>query len=165
MPSWTFADVHGGVPKCALSWEYVRTADYTFTDVSVASLPRLLPRRGSDRFERREVRRAEGTQGQALAESRRDELVTALGKRRSPTTSRFSITTTVQELSDWWLESVARHQVRESSLATYRKSVAYLVDELGHVRAIDVGPLTTWQSALLDRLAPYTVLSACAECS
>jgi hypothetical protein len=60
----------------------------------------------------------------ALAESRRDELVTALGRRRSPTTSRFSITTTVQELSDWWLESVARHQVRESSLATYRKSVA-----------------------------------------
>ncbi|MEO6651399.1 MAG: hypothetical protein ABIP17_01925 [Ilumatobacteraceae bacterium] len=92
----------------------------------------------------------------ALAESRRDELVNALGKRRSPTTSRFSITTTVQELSDWWLESVARHQVRESSLATYRRSVAYLVDELGRVRLIDVGPevLTAWQSALLDRLAP-----------
>lgn len=77
----------------------------------------------------------------ALAQSRRDELVTALGRRRSPT-SRFSITTTVQELSDWWLESVARHHVRESSLATYRKSVAYLVDELGHVRVIDIGPET-----------------------
>jgi hypothetical protein len=102
----------------------------------------------------------------ALAESRRDELVAALGRRRSPTTSRFSITTTIQELSDWWLESVARHQVRESSLATYRKSVAYLADELGHVRVIDVGPevLTVWQSALLDRLAPYTVLSCRKAC-
>ena len=70
----------------------------------------------------------------ALAESRRDDLVAALGRRRSPATSRFSITTTVQKLSDWWLESVTRHQVRESSLATYRKSVAYLVDEFGHAR-------------------------------
>jgi integrase len=73
----------------------------------------------------------------ALAESRRDELVAALGRRRSPTTSRFSITT-----------------------------VAYLVDEFGHVRVIDVGPevLTAWQSALLDRLAPYTVLSCRKAC-
>lgn len=102
----------------------------------------------------------------ALAESRRDELVNALGRRRSPTTSRFSITTTVQELSDWWLESVARHQVRESSLATYRKSVAYFVEKLGHARVIDVGPetVTVWQSALLDRLAPYTVLSSRKAC-
>ena len=83
-----------------------------------------------------------------------------------PDTSRFSITTTVQELSDWWLESVARHQVRESSLATYRKSVAYFVDELGGARVIDIGPevLTAWQSALLDRLAPYTVLSCRKAC-
>ena len=36
----------------------------------------------------------------ALAESRRDELVTALGRRRSPTTSRFSIATPVRELGD-----------------------------------------------------------------
>jgi integrase len=102
----------------------------------------------------------------ALAESRRDELVAALDRRRSPTTSKFSVTTTVRELSDWWLESVARHQVRASSLATYRKSVAYLVDELGPVRVIDVGPevLTAWQSALLDRLAPYTVLSCRKAC-
>jgi len=102
----------------------------------------------------------------ALAESRRDDLVNALGRRRWPTTSRFSITTTVQELSDWWLESVARHQVRESSLATYRKSVAYRVDEFGGARVIDVGPetVTVWQPALLDRLAPYTVLSSRKAC-
>lgn len=76
----------------------------------------------------------------ARAESRREEHVAALARRRSPTTSRFSITPTVQEVSDWGLESVARHQVRESSLATYRKSVAYLVDRLGHARVIDVAP-------------------------
>ncbi len=102
----------------------------------------------------------------AIAESRRDELVNALSHRRSPLMSRFSIATTVQELSDWWLDSVARHQVRESSLATYRKSVVYFVEDLGHVRVINVGPemLTAWQSKLLDRLAPYTVLSCRKVC-
>jgi len=41
---WTFADVHGGVPKYALSWGYIRTAHCTSTDVSVALVPRLIPR-------------------------------------------------------------------------------------------------------------------------
>lgn len=102
----------------------------------------------------------------ALAETKRDELVDALDQRRPLAVSRFSVTTTVKELSDWWLESVARHQVRESSLATYRKSVVYFVEDLGHVRVIDVGPdmLTVWQSKLLDRLAPYTVLSCRKAC-
>lgn len=86
-----------------------------------------------------EIKRVSGPT-RALGESRRDESVTALGRRRSPARSRFSITTTVREASDWWLESVARHQVRESSPATYRKSVAYPVDELGHMRVLDVGP-------------------------
>ena len=42
----------------------------------------------------------------------------------------------------------------------------YFVDELANVRVIDAGPevLTAWQSALLDRLAPYTVLSCRKAC-
>jgi hypothetical protein len=49
------------------------------------------------------IERVSGTTT-ALAESVRDGLVTALARRASPTNSRFSITTTVQELSDWWLD-------------------------------------------------------------
>ncbi len=42
----------------------------------------------------------------------------------------------------------------------------YFVEDLGHVRVIDVGPemLTVWQSKLLDRLAPYTVPSSRKAC-
>ena len=101
-----------------------------------------------------------------LAEARRNELLATLEQRRPLRSSRFSISTTVRELADWWLDSVARHQVRESSLGTYRKALVYLVADLGHVRVIDVGAemLTVWQSNLLDRFAPYTVLSCRKAC-
>ena len=76
--------------------------------------------------------------------------------------SRFSRQTTIAELTDWWLDSVARHQVRTSTLDSYRK----FADDIGTHRVIDVGPetLTQWQSKLLDRYAPYTVLNCRKVC-
>lgn len=78
-----------------------------------------------------------------------------------PNFRRFSRQTTIAELTDWWLDSVARHQVRTSTLDSYRKFAGYLADDIGTHRVVDVGPetLTQWQSKLLDKYAPYTVLN------
>jgi len=54
-----------------------------------------------------------------------------------------------------------RHQVRTSTLDSYRKFASNLADDIGTHRVVDVGPetLTQWQSKLLDKYAPYTVLN------
>jgi integrase len=79
---------------------------------------------------------------------------------RSPLrSSRFTRRTTLAELAAWWLDTVARHQVKTSTLDSYTKFTSYLVDELGPVAVVDIGAetLSVWQSALLDRFAPFTV--------
>ena len=99
------------------------------------------------------------------AEARRADVVAEL--QHGPSlSSRFSRTTTVAELAGWWLESVARHQVKTSTLDSYRKFTSYLVDELGSRAVVDVGSetLTGWQSGLLDRFAPFTVLNCRKVC-
>ena len=80
--------------------------------------------------------------------------------------SRFSRDTTVAELTDWCLDSVARHQVKTSTLDSYRKFASYLADDIGTHAVVDVGPelLTQWQSTLLDKYAPYTVLNCRKVC-
>jgi len=90
-------------------------------------------------------------------EARREVKVAAQPK----VASRFSSDTTVAELTDWWLDSVARHQVKTSTLDSYRKFASYLADDIGNLRVVDVGAeaLTQWQSKLLDKYAPYTVLN------
>jgi integrase len=101
----------------------------------------------------------------ALVEQRRDEALKMIA--RSPlATSRFGRDTTVDELMKWWLETVARHQVKVSTLDSYRKFVGYLSAELGRMAVVDVGPetLTLWQSNLLDRYAPFTVLNCRKVC-
>lgn len=89
----------------------------------------------------------------AKAEQRRNDRLAAI-ERMPMRNSRFSPGMTVDELTDWWLDSVARHQVKPSTLDSYRKFAAYLASDLGSLPVIDVGPetLTSWQSALLDRL-------------
>lgn len=110
-------------------------------------------------------RRSVSAPTKAEAERRRDERLAAPSSRPI-IGSRFSKSTTVEQLTTWWLESVARHQVRTSTLDSYRKFGAYLCEELGSMRVIDVGPetLTTWQSRLLDRFAPFTVLNCRKVC-
>jgi integrase len=110
-------------------------------------------------------RRSVSAPTRAEAERRREERLAATATRPI-VGSRFTKTTTVEQLTMWWLESVARHQVRTSTLDSYRKFGAYLCEELGPLRVIDVGPetLTTWQSRLLDRFAPFTVLNCRKVC-
>jgi hypothetical protein len=64
--------------------------------------------------------------------------------------SRFTRHTTVAELTDWWLDSVARHQVKTSTLDSYRKFASCLADDIGAHAVVDVGPelLAQWQSKL-----------------
>ena len=110
------------------------------------------------------VQRAAGSP-RAEAETRR---VTSLAEIAAmpKVGSRFSRDTTVAELTDWWLESVARHQVKTSTLDSYRKFASYLADDISTHPVVDVGPetLTTWQSNLLDKYAPYTVLNCRKVC-
>jgi integrase len=110
-------------------------------------------------------RRSVSAPTRALAETRRAELLDDVA-RRPTTASRFSRATTIAELGDWWLDSVARHQVKTSTLDSYRKFTSYLVDDLGPLAVVDVGPetLTIWQSRLLDRFAPFTVLNCRKVC-
>jgi integrase len=64
----------------------------------------------------------------------------------------FNDHTTVGELSAWWLEHVARHRVRPTSLATYRKHASVITDKLGAVPVFDLRAeqATTFVSQLLD---------------
>ena len=80
--------------------------------------------------------------------------------------SRFSRGTTVAELIEWWLDSVARHQVRNSTFDSYRRFGSYLADDIGSLLVVEVGAetITAWQSKLLDRYAPFTVLNCRKVC-
>jgi integrase len=64
----------------------------------------------------------------------------------------FSAETTVGDLSTWWLEHVARHRVRSTSLATYRKHASVIEGKLGAVPVCELRAeqVTTFVSDLLD---------------
>ncbi len=77
-------------------------------------------------------------------------------------TSQFSRATTVAELIDWWLHSIARHEVKASTFDSYRRFGRYFSERLGALPVIDVRPetLIAWQAGELDRHAPLTVLNS-----
>ena len=63
----------------------------------------------------------------------------------------------------WWLESVARHQVKPSTFDSYQRFGRYLADDIGSLPVVEVGPETlaiAWQSGQLDSHAPLTVLNS-----
>jgi integrase len=64
----------------------------------------------------------------------------------------FTAETTVGELSTWWLEHVARHRVRPTSLATYRKHASVIDGKLGPVPVCELRAeqVTSFVSDLLD---------------
>lgn len=66
---------------------------------------------------------------------------------------------TVGELAEWWLHHVQRHAVKIQSWHTSRAHVARIVDTLGDVLVedLDYVMVTTWQTTLLESLAPKTV--------
>ncbi|HMS12472.1 MAG TPA: tyrosine-type recombinase/integrase [Microthrixaceae bacterium] len=98
-------------------------------------------------------------------EARRDERIREL-HTPSRLSSKFDADTTVTELLEWWLETVARHQVKVSTLDSYRRFASYLTDGIGSERIADVSAegLTAWQSGLMDKYAPYTVLNCRKVC-
>jgi hypothetical protein len=87
---------------------------------------------------------------QAEAEARRSERLAELEAAGKP--SRFDRSTTVAQLAAWWLDSVARHRVRASTVAKYRDrlSVARL-GALASVPVVELHPeqVTSWLSDLL----------------
>lgn len=101
----------------------------------------------------------------AEAEQKRDERAAAACRHRRPI-SRFEATSTVNELLGWWLDSIARHRVKTSTLDSYRRFASYLAHDIGELAVVDVGPevLVEWQSRLLDQHAPYTVLDCRKVC-
>lgn len=97
------------------------------------------------------------------AEQRRDEILAAQGATAGPTPDgRFTRDSTTAELITWWLESVARHQVKISTFDSYRRFGSYLSEQIGAIPIGRVGAetLVAWQSAELDRHAPLTVLNS-----
>lgn len=98
-------------------------------------------------------------------EARRDERIRELDAT-GPKSSKFDGDTTVAELLEWWLDNVARHQVKVSTLDSYQRFASYLADGIGTERVSDVSAevLTAWQSGLMDDYAPYTVLNCRKVC-
>ena len=94
----------------------------------------------------------------AAAIERRD---LALTKYRPQAGSKLSGKTTVIELADWWIENVYADRVRSSSRGTTENQLSR--DRLGFIADVPVTELRAeqvmaWQSGLLKRLAPTTVL-------
>jgi len=72
----------------------------------------------------------------------------------------FHRDTTVAELASWWLDTVARHRVRPSTLGKYASRVAKITSTLGvmPVRSVKAEHVARWQSELLKSgLATGTV--------
>ncbi len=67
-------------------------------------------------------------------------------------TQGFTVETTISELTQWWLEHVARHRVRPTSLATYRKHAHVIDEHLGSTPARELRPeqVATFLSDLID---------------
>ena len=92
---------------------------------------------------------------------RRIEAVERAGRLSAASPSKASLTprSSLAELSFWWLETVARHRVRPSSLGKYQDRVERIVRSLGGVRVEDLRAeqVASWQSELLSSLSPKTV--------
>jgi len=64
----------------------------------------------------------------------------------------FTADSTVAEVAVWWLDHVARHRVRATSLATYRKRVDVIAAQLGSVpvRGLSAEKVAAFVSGLAD---------------
>ena len=64
----------------------------------------------------------------------------------------------IEALSRWWLDTVARYRIRPSSFGRYEDRVSKIVDGLCEIRLKDRRPeqIATWQSGLMGALSPGT---------
>jgi Phage integrase, N-terminal SAM-like domain len=97
------------------------------------------------------------TREKAIA--RRAERLAEAEAETSLVPGRFTRATTVGELSEWWLHNVQRHQVRASTFAKAEDRVRRIRTTLGEIPVSELRTeqLVTWQTELLDGLAPKTV--------
>ena len=88
-----------------------------------------------------------------LAEASRDRHVAAAraAAKRSPLAEGFHARSSVAEVTSWWLEHVAQHRVRATSLATYTKQLRLVQEHLGQVPVRELRPeqVTTFVSGLV----------------
>jgi len=92
---------------------------------------------------------------------RREVAITtaAQAPRAGPLLTKLSSESTIAELARWWLETIAHHRVRASSLGKYEDRVERVVPSLGDVRVGRLQPehVAVWQSEQLGTLSPSTV--------
>ncbi len=109
-------------------------------------------------------RKADGRVGRptgktrALAEASRDRHIAKAAEAEAfgSLSNGFTADSTVAELAEWWLHHVARHRVRPTSLATYRKRVDVISARLGSVPVRRLRPeqVATFVSDLVDSGSP-----------
>ena len=106
-------------------------------------------------------RKADGKVGRPTGKTRaaavtsRDRHIAAAeeASRCGPLAEAFSANTTVAELGAWWLENVARHRVRITTLSTYDKQWRLIATDLGPtpVRRLRAEQVAAFVSRLVDR--------------
>ena len=72
--------------------------------------------------------------------------------RCAPLAEGFTTRSTLAELGRWWLDNVARHRVRVTTLATYEKQLRLVAGHLGEVPVRQLRPeqVTAFISDLVD---------------
>lgn len=93
---------------------------------------------------------------------RRREVKLAELAESAPAHSRFTKSTTVAELGVWWLENVAAHRLRPTSLYRYRSRVERVCDGLGSIPVGKLGPeqIAAWQTRQLAKVSAGTMVDA-----
>lgn len=90
----------------------------------------------------------------AAAIASRDRHITQADEdaRCAPLAQGFTTQSTVAELSRWWLDNIARHRVRVTTLATYEKQLRVVAERLGDVPVRQLRPeqVITFISDLID---------------
>lgn len=93
-----------------------------------------------------------------LAEASRDRHIAKAAEAEAfgSLSNGFTADSTVAEIAVWWLDHVARHRVRPTSLATYRKRVDVISARLGSVpvRILRPEQVTAFVSDLVDSGSP-----------
>ena len=90
----------------------------------------------------------------ALAEASRDRHIAEAAElaKYGRLKEGFHAESTLAELMAWWLERIARHRVRGTTFATYRKQLRQVEDRLGSavVRTLRPEQVTSLMSELID---------------
>jgi integrase len=104
---------------------------------------------------------ATGKRRTVTAATRRD-VETRLADKLAEAATKPPAPTTVADITERWLTTVAPLRVRAATLDSYTKFVGYLTADLGTLRAADLDHSTAsaWQANLSTRLAPHTVANA-----